>query len=183
MKGSAASAQVAEPYAEALMSLAKDSDLTDQFGEDASGVIESLQGSGELVGFLASPVYPADRKKAVLKQLFEGKVQGHFLSFLQLLVDRQRVDCLEAVCQRYRELLREQKNIALAEVTSAVELNDDQRNAVVEKVKGMTGATDVELETLVDPSLIGGVVIKIGSQVVDASLRGQLRRISLDLAA
>lgn len=183
MKGSAASAQVADPYAEALMSLAKDSNLVDPFGEDASSVIETLEGSDELVEFLSSPVHPADQKKAVLKQLFEGKVQGHFLSFLQLLVDRQRISYLGGICNRYRELLRDLKNVVLAEVTSAIELNDGQRNAVVEKVKTMTGAESVELQSSVDSDLIGGVIIKIGSQVVDASLRGQLRRIALDLSA
>jgi F-type H+-transporting ATPase subunit delta len=63
-------------------------------------------------------------------------------------------------------------------VTSTVELSDEQRQTVVEKVKAMTGAQQVDLETSIDQDLIGGVVIKVGSQVLDASIRGQLRRLT-----
>jgi F-type H+-transporting ATPase subunit delta len=71
----------------------------------------------------------------------------------------------------------------LAEVASAVELTDAQKQSVREKVIAMTSANQVELNTKIDPDLIGGVIIKVGSQVVDASLRGQLRRIGLRLSS
>jgi F-type H+-transporting ATPase subunit delta len=89
---------------------------------------------------------------------------------------------LPAICEQYQELLRKLKQAVLAEVTSAVELSDEQKQAVREKVIAITGAREVDLETQVDRDLIGGVIIKVGSQVVDASLRGQLRRISLRLS-
>ena len=62
-------------------------------------------------------------------------------------------------------------------------MNDGQRQAIVEKVKTLTGAAGVELQTKVEPDLIGGVIVKVGSQVFDSSLRGQLRRIGLSLGA
>jgi F-type H+-transporting ATPase subunit delta len=69
----------------------------------------------------------------------------------------------------------------LADVTSTIELNEAQRQAVIQKVKEMTQAAEVDLDTKIDPDLIGGVIIKIGSQVLDASIRGQLRRIGVSL--
>jgi F-type H+-transporting ATPase subunit delta len=78
-------------------------------------------------------------------------------------------------------LVRELKHTVLAEVVSAVPLSEDQQSAVRAKVQAMTGAQQVELEMTQDADLIGGVVIKVGSQVIDASLRGQLRRIGLKL--
>jgi F-type H+-transporting ATPase subunit delta len=77
--------------------------------------------------------------------------------------------------------VRDRTSTVLAQVTSVTELSNEQRDRVKEKVKAMTNANDVELETTLDPDLIGGVVIKVGSQVLDASLRGQLRRIGLSL--
>jgi len=183
MKGSAAMAEVIEPYAEALMSLAQDGNLEDQFGEDAKGILETLRDSKELSSLMVSPIFEADKKKAVLRQIFEGKLQGNMLNFLLLLVDRKRESYIAGICKRYQELLRDLKKIVLAEVTATVELSDEQRQSIVEKVKGMTGAEAVELETSIDPSLIGGVVIKVGSQVFDASLSGQLRRMALNLSA
>jgi F-type H+-transporting ATPase subunit delta len=111
----------------------------------------------------------------------KGKIHTYFLSFLLLLVDKQRIDLTAGICDRYRALLRDLNKAVLAEVTSTVDLNDAQRQSIVEQVKGMTGAQSVELKTTLDPELIGGVVIKVGSQVIDASLRGQLRRIGLAL--
>ena len=182
MKGSAAMAEVIEPYAEALMALAKDSNCLDQFGEDASSIISVIAGSDELSGLMLSPVFEAAEKKAVLRQIFEGKIQPNMLNFLMLIVDRKRTAFLTGICKRYSELLRDIKQIVLAEVTSAIELDDAQRQSITEKVKAMTGAQSVEIESKVDSELIGGVIIKVGSQVVDASLKGQLRRIGINLS-
>jgi F-type H+-transporting ATPase subunit delta len=177
-----ASAGMAEPYAEALMSLAQAHSLVDPFGEDANSVLELMNSSSELGDFLTNPFTKADSKKQVLRQLLAGQVQPYFLNFLFLLVDRRRVFLLEGICRQYKVLLRQMKNTVLAEVTSTLELSDSQRESVIQKVKNMTNASEVELETKIDPELIGGVVIKIGSQVLDASIRGQLRRIGVSLA-
>jgi F-type H+-transporting ATPase subunit delta len=177
-----ASAGMAEPYAEALMSLAQTHSLVDPFGEDANSVLGLMNTSSELGDFLTNPFTKADSKKQVLRQLLAGQVQPYFLNFLFLLVDRRRVFLLEGICRQYKVLLRQMKNTVLAEVTSTLELSDAQRESVIQKVKNMTNASEVELETKIDTELIGGVVIKIGSQVLDASIRGQLRRIGVSLA-
>jgi F-type H+-transporting ATPase subunit delta len=71
----------------------------------------------------------------------------------------------------------------LAEITSAIPLTETQQQAITEKVIALTNARQVEIETKIDSELIGGVIIKVGSQVIDASLRGQLRRLSLRLSS
>jgi F-type H+-transporting ATPase subunit delta len=96
-------------------------------------------------------------------------------------VDHRRIIFLEDICRKYLVLLRELKQAVLAEVTSVVELTDEQKQAIRERVKQVTGAHEVDLETRLDPSLLGGVLIQVGSQVYDLSLRGQLRRLSLQL--
>lgn len=181
MKQANVSAQIVEPYAEALMSLAKEQNLTEQFGGNVNFILELLQSSTELQDFFTNPFVNAESKKSVLRQLAQSEVHPLFLNFLMLLVDRRRIFALEGVCQQFRVLLRELNNTVLAEVTSTLELTEEQRNAVIQKVQAMTSAASVELETKIDPSLIGGVVIKIGSQVLDASIRGQLRRIGVSL--
>jgi F-type H+-transporting ATPase subunit delta len=141
----------------------------------------TLAASSELKDFLVNPFIKADSKKQVLRQLFEAQVQPYFFSFLMLLIDRRRIFLLEGICQQYRVLLRQLKNTVLAEVTSTLELTEMQRDAVIQKVKAMTNAAEVELEVKIDPDLIGGVIIKVGSQVLDASIKGQLRRIGISL--
>lgn len=174
---------IAEPYAQALMALAKSNNALDKFAEDVAGLREAIASSDQFKGFLANPIVDPEAKKAVLAQVAEKGLHQVVSTFLKLLVDRKRIAILDEICQKFQVLVREETNTVLAEVTSVTELSDEQRNAVVDRVKGMTGAAAVDVETQIDTSLLGGVVIKVGSQVVDASLRGQLRRIGLSLSA
>ena len=183
MKGSLLSSEVLEPYAEALMSLAQSNDLTQRLGEDVAALLNLLKESGDLRQFLASPVVSAENKKAVLQQIGGEELHPFMKNFLKILVDRRRIVFLEGICKHYQALLRKLNQAVLAEVASAVELTDAQKQSVREKVIAMTSANQVELNTKIDPDLIGGVIIKVGSQVVDASLRGQLRRIGLRLSS
>ena len=100
-----------------------------------------------------------------------------------LLVDKRRIVFLKEIAASYSSLLRKLNQVVLAEVTSAKELSDGQKQALVERVKGITEARDVELKITINPELIGGVIIKVGSQVIDASVRGQLRRIGMSLSS
>ncbi|MBD1906051.1 ATP synthase F1 subunit delta [Funiculus sociatus GB2-A5] len=181
MKGSMLSAEIAEPYAEALMSLAQSQNQVDRFGEDVRSLLSLLDSSPDLQEFLGNPVLSAENKKAVLRQIAGDGLHPTILNFLMLLVDRRRIIFVGGVLQHFQALLRKLNQTVLAEVTSAVELNDAQRQAISEKVKAISGAHQVELATKLNPELIGGVIIKVGSQVIDTSLRGQLRRIGLRL--
>ncbi|MBE9042287.1 F0F1 ATP synthase subunit delta [Oscillatoriales cyanobacterium LEGE 11467] len=182
MRSGAMGAQIADPYAKALMSIADDRDLADRIGRDMADLQQLLQESEDLEAFLDNPIIAPDDKKAVLRRVAESEIDPTTLNFLMLLVDRGRILFLDEVCRRYRSLLRERNQTVLAEVTSTVELTGSQRDAIESKVKDLTGAREVEIETQIDPDIIGGVIIKVGSQVLDASLRGQLRRLAVNLS-
>jgi F-type H+-transporting ATPase subunit delta len=124
-----------------------------------------------------------ENKKNLLKQLLGEGVSPYLRNFLLLLVDRRRIAFLEPILQQYLVLLRQLNQTVLAEITSAVPLTEGQQQAITEKVITLTKAAKVELATKIDSDLIGGVIIKVGSQVIDASLRGQLRRLSLRLSS
>ena len=181
MSASAVTSEVAEPYARALLSLTQDKGATDEVNGVAGEVLELLEQSQELVDFLTNPLTAADTKKGVIRQILGDSANPYFLNFLQLLVDRGRAALLVPVLGQFQALVREVNQTVLAEVTSAVELSDAQKDSICQRVISMTDAKAVELSTHLDTSLLGGVIIKVGSQVVDASLRGQLRRIGIQL--
>ena len=181
MSSGSFSGKVVDPYAEALMSVAQKNDLVDQFGEDVRSLLSLLEDSPELKSFLENPLLKAEDKKTVLRRILGEETNQLFRNFLMLLIDRRRIVFIEGIAQKYLEILRQINNTVLAFVTSATELNQEQQRAVADKVHQITGAQSVELKIEVKPDLIGGVIIKVGSQVFDASLRGQLRRISLNL--
>jgi F-type H+-transporting ATPase subunit delta len=182
MKTEAINRKVADPYAEALMALAEEQNLVEAINTDVQAIISAVSNSPELNHFVASPVMPDALKKQVLGQVLGG-LQPLTLNFVGLLVDRRRVAFVLDVCTQFQALYRQKKNIALAEITTATALSDEQTATLRQKVMDLTGAESVELEITVDPSLIGGVSIKVGSQIIDASIRGQLRRISSRLLA
>lgn len=182
MKSDIAVAEIAQPYAEALMSVAQSKNLTEQIGEEVRSLLSLLSESDQLRSFLSNPFIETESKKAVINQILSGG-DSYLRSFLLLLVDKRRISVLEPIAEQYLSLLRQLNQAVLAEVISAVPLSEEQQQAVKEKVIAMTNARSVELNTKVDRDLIGGVIIKVGSQVVDASLRGQLRRLSLRLTS
>ncbi|MES1021471.1 ATP synthase F1 subunit delta [Gloeocapsa sp. BRSZ] len=181
MKGGAAT-QIVEPYAQALMSVARNNNLTEQFGEDIRALLNILENSEQLRDFLANPFVSVEDKKAVLQRVVGEGINPYLRNFLMLLVDRRRILLLEEICKQFLAILRQLNQTVLAEVVSAVDLTEEQQQAVREKVIAMTNAREVELDTKIDPDLIGGVIIRVGSQVFDASIRGQLRRLSLRLS-
>ena len=182
MNDTTLSSEIAGPYAKALMSVAEDNNAIDQVGAEVADLLEVLASSKELTDFLMNPLMEPDAKKGVLRQISEGKVSDFLLNFLLLLVDRGRVTFLTPILKQYQTLLRELKQTVLADVVAAVELSEDQQHAIRDRVQAITQANSVELSVQVDPSLLGGLIIKVGSQVIDASLRGQLRRIGMQLA-
>ncbi len=174
--------EIAIPYAQALMSLAQGQGLVDQLNQNVADLLELLHSSEDLQQLLLTPLIEAESKKAVLQQVIGDQIHPYMRNFLMLLVDRRRIGFLDEICKQYQALVRDLNQTVLAEVVSAVELNDEQKQSVRDKVVTMTGAHQVDLVTKIDPDLLGGVVIKVGSQVLDASLREQIRRISLQLS-
>lgn len=181
MSSSAIASEVSSPYAQALMGLAKDQGLTEQFGAEAAALQELLSNSAELRQFLTSPLVSRQSQKAVLAQLGAERFHPLFVNFLKLLVDRGRITFLGAVLTQYQALLRELNQTVLAEVTAAIALTEAQEQAIRDRVVAMTNARQVDITLTLDPDLLGGVIIRVGSQIIDASLRGQLRRMAVQL--
>ena len=173
---------IATPYAEALLQVAESRKETDAVAEQAKSLLAVLNSSPELKAALASPVLEPEAKKAALAKLFDDQVTPSVQNLLKLLADRQRLPMMEAVLMRFLELYRELRNITLAKVTSAAALSEEQQAELNRKVQEIAGSKSVEFDLVVDPSLIGGFIVSMGSQVIDASLSGQVRRLGLALA-
>lgn len=183
MKSSSVSQAVVAPYAEALMSLAQEQKNLDAIAKDVRLIGDTLTDSLELSQLFASPLIGADVKKGVVENVFGSQVSSITKSFLLLLVDRKRIAFLGQIVNEFKALLRVIDQVALAEITTALKLSRSQEDSIRDRVKAMTGARSVDLDVTVNPDLIGGVIIKVGSQVVDASIRGQLRRLKSSLTA
>ena len=173
---------ITTPYAEAFLQVAASRNEVDKVVDQAKSILNIWNDSPELSDAMASPVLEVESKKAALEKIFANKITPSFLNLLKLLADRQRIGLLNAVLERMLELYREQRNIALATVTSASSLNEDQQANLLKKIQSVAGTDSLELNLKVDPELIGGFIVSVGSKVIDASLSGQVRRLGLALA-
>ena len=173
---------ITTPYAEAFLQLSEAAGDTDKVVTQARELVALWNESPELRQAMASPVLEIAAKKAAITKLFGDQVSPTFLNLLKLLADRQRIGYLNSVLERFLDLYRDQNQIALATVTSAEALSDDQLARITDQVRAVAGTDKVEINAAVDPALIGGFVVKVGSKVIDASLSGQVRRLGLALA-
>jgi len=175
--------KVAEPYAEALLDLAKSTGALKETTNDMNIVSQFLVNSNDLKKFLGNPLITKAAKKNVVRDILGEQIGESTLKFLFLLVDRNRIESLEAVAQKFLELSYKQDSIEIAKITSSVQLSAKQQKDIAEKLKTITGAKQIKLALKVDPQLIGGFTIEIGSKMIDASIRGQLNQIGTLLGA
>ena len=169
-------------YEEAFLQVAESRNEVDQIVDQTKTLLELWSQSPEFSDAMSSPVLEIESKKKVLEKIFSKEVSPTLRNLLKLLADRQRIGYLNSVLERLLELYREQRNIALATVTSATSLTEDQQEKILKTVQSVAGTDNLELDLKVDPDLIGGFVINVGSKVIDASLSGQVRRLGLALA-
>jgi F-type H+-transporting ATPase subunit delta len=171
------------PYAEALLDLAKSNDSLKETTNDMNIVSQFLANSSDLKKFLGNPLITKAAKKNVVKDILGEQIDGSTLKFLLLLVERGRIENLDSIAQKFLELSFKQESIEIAKITSSIQLSAQQQKDIAEKLKVITGAKQIKLALKVDPALIGGFTIEIGSQMIDTSIRGQLKQISSLLGA
>ena len=173
---------VTTPYAEALLQVVNENDQTEQMVEEVKQLLTLINDAPELGKTFSSPVLEKETKKKIIIEIFSEKINSSLLNFLKLLADRQRIEIVTSILDRFLEIYRENSNIALATVTSAIELTDDQKGLITKKIINIAGTEKLELVTKIDPSLIGGFVASVGSKVIDASLASLIRKLGLSLS-
>jgi F-type H+-transporting ATPase subunit delta len=165
--------RIVRRYATALFRAANKAGIIDQVESDLGLVSYTIESSPRLAKVLRSPQIPRDVKRDILRAIFEGKVHEVTLSYLFLLVDKRREEAMTATEAVFVELANEARGIVVVDVTSAIELTRQEENRLREKLSVRTGKR-VELVVHIDPSVIGGMIVKIGDTLIDGSIRGQL---------
>jgi F-type H+-transporting ATPase subunit delta len=168
--------KVAQPYANAFVEMSSGKDVI----SDLVCIKTALE-SKELKQALCNPLIAVENKKKMVKSVFQGKIDNKSVNFLLVLCDRGRIDCLEAVSSLALEMAYKRAAIGVAYVTSACEMSESQQEALVGKLKSMTKAKEIKLETKVDKTLVGGFTVQVGSRIIDTSISGQLKKLASHL--
>jgi F-type H+-transporting ATPase subunit delta len=144
------------------------------FGKELSALAGVLDGSPEAFSFFKNPAFSADEKKAVLKKIAEKVSVGPMMqNFCDLLAEKGRVDVLPFIAADYQKMLDQAQGVVAGSLVTAFELSDARRKELTEKLEKQTGKK-LDLDFAADSEILGGVVLKVGDKVLDASLRAQL---------
>lgn len=173
---------VARRYAAALFEQARKGETVAASGEELALAAEKVAATPALKALLAQPLVTEERKKQALQNAFGEKIAPPTLAFLNLLVDKRRINLLPQVQAEFARLVLEYRNVAYATATSAVPLTAAQIDALDKALEARTGK-QIELDTEVDPSLLGGILVRIGDTVLDGTVKGNLERLREQLLA
>lgn len=177
MKGRAA----ARRYAKALMELAKRDDQVADIAEQLQQHLNLLRSNANLQPILNNPGIDAKVKADLLTAVLDRTQPSLLLrNFLLLLLDKERLNQFDMICEHYEQMANEELQRVVAQVTTATELVAKQCEAVTQKIAAMTHK-NVILEAHVDPSILGGLVVRVNNVVLDGSLRGQLIQLRKEL--
>jgi F-type H+-transporting ATPase subunit delta len=170
-------AGMAGRYATALFDLAKDQGAVDQVAGDLTTIDKLLAESADLTRLVRSPVFSAaDQSSAMTAILQKAGVSGLTLNFVKLIARNRRLFSLSDMIRDFRTLYAQLKGVVTAEVTSAQALTDAQRNDLLATLKSSLGK-DIHLNTKVDPSILGGLIVKAGSRMIDSSIKTKLHNL------
>ena len=173
-------ATVAGRYASALFELAKDERQLEAVERDMVQLAAMLAESADLSRMVKSPVISADAQgKAIGAVAGSAGFTGLTVNFLQLLAKSRRLFALSDMIKLFRQIAARHRGEVTAEVVTAHALNETQQAALEDALKGTAGGRNIRIETRVDPSLLGGLVVKMGSRMIDSSLRTKLTNLKI----
>ncbi len=165
--------RAARRYAAALMAAAEQVKTAEAIAQDLQMVAATLRGSRDLRLLVASPIIRGPKKAGVFKELFASRVNPHTMAFLNLLIAKQRERILEETIEEYMKLRDIQMGIVNINVVSAVALTKKQEETLRGQLERYTGKK-VRMHPSLDPGIKGGVIVRVGDTVLDASVKRQL---------
>ena len=172
--------EIAEVYARALFGVAKDRDVLDTVREQLGQFTDAVAQNRDLAVFFFSPYFSTDEKKAALARAVED-AEPTFVNFLEALLERHRMPAIFRIRTRFDQLWEDEHKLLPVDVTSAVELDEATVKSIGDSVGKQTGRT-VELSSHVDPEILGGVVLRVGNFILDASIRNRLEQLRKQVA-
>ncbi len=170
MKGTRAALR----YAKATLNLAKEKGLADEVNADMLLINKTIDENSDLLIMIKSPIIKSDMKKSALTKIFKNKINGITLGLINLLIENRRLALLPLVTKEYVVIYDFLNGIEVAKVTSAFPLTSELEAEILKKVKEISGK-EITLKNIIDPSIIGGFILRVGDKQYDSSISNQLK--------
>ena len=172
---------VSKTYGEALLELAKEEKKLDLLFDEAKVVREILRANADFGKIMNHPKIPKEDKVKAAEEVFKGRVSGEMSGFLVLMIQKERYTELDAALTWFIDRVKEEKQIGVAVVTTAIKLDQAAQMKIRRRLLETTRYREMEMYYQVDPSIIGGMVIRIGDRVIDSSITTKLNELKKQL--
>jgi F-type H+-transporting ATPase subunit delta len=172
--------EIAEVYARALFEVAKENDVLDRVHDELGEFADALDENRDLQVFLFSPYFSSEEKKQGVSRIVSD-ADERTVNFLELLAERHRMPALFRIRRSFDSMWAEERKLLPVTVTSAVELDDELVNSIGERIAEQTGR-EVDLSSNVDPDVLGGLQVRVGNMVLDATVRNRLEQLRKQVA-
>jgi ATP synthase F1 delta subunit len=167
--------EIAEVYARALFEAANENGVLDRIHDELGQFTDALEENRELQLFFYSPYFSSEEKKDGVERVLSG-ADDRMVNFLKLLAERHRMPAISRIRRQFHDLWADENKLLPVSVTSAVELDDGLVDDIGKRIEEQTGRR-VELSSTVDPDVLGGLVVRVGNMVLDASVRNRLEHL------
>lgn len=165
--------QVAKKYSTALFNIVKEKGLLDQAYEQFEDLDNLIKSDDTLLDFLLAPHILDQHKLALVRDVFGPRLEPLFLEFLLVLVDKHRIGFLHEIIEEFRARVAEERNMVVARITTTKPLTEMDRKNLITRLESKTSKS-VELEEKVDPAILGGMIVILGDQIIDGSVKHHL---------
>jgi F-type H+-transporting ATPase subunit delta len=172
--------EIAKVYARSLFEVARDQDKIDDVREQLGQLADALDEDRSLTTFFFSPYFSTDEKKEGLHKAIDG-AEPIFLNFLELLLEKHRMPVIHRIRRDYDELWREENKLLTVQVTSAIELDEEIVKDLADRIAEQTDRK-IDVTTTVEPDILGGIVVRVGNSILDASIRSRLEQLRRQVA-
>ncbi len=172
--------EIAQVYARALFEAAKEHDVVDEVRQQLDQFATAMNENRELAVFFFSPYFSSQEKKEGLERAVSG-ANELFMNFLEALVERHRMPVIFRIRERFESYWDEENRLLPVAVTSAIDLDPSIVDDIGKRIGEQTGR-NVELSSAVDPDILGGIVLRVGNFILDASIRNRLEQLRKQVA-
>ena len=172
--------KVASRYAKSLLKIAIEENSLEDLYKDMVLVNDVCANSKELTLLLQSPIIKTDKKTAILNEIFGGKISQIASSFIAIITSKKREAILGDIASSFIDIYKFHKSIKTAQVTSAIPLSKDQRDKIIATLKASNNTESVDLKEIVDPSIIGGMIVRVGDKQIDESIKRKLTNLEME---
>ena len=172
---------IADRYAQALFEVGEETQTTSELYQELSELVDIFNENKDLYNFLKSPLIGREYKKNVMQNIFKNQLSNSMNNFLKLVIDKDRISAIENMKESYKSLLNDKNNILEGTAITAVKLSEKEIKDL-EKNLSIKYNKNVTLNNIVDETILGGVLVKLGNEEIDGTVRTRLSKMKNQLS-